>query len=285
MVAQRQSKPCFSDVQQPLDSQNLRSPADRNHSVSAADSRPADWPRTAEAALPIFMQVVNAAATEATTVGSLSEHDIELIVARQNVRWPIPPQLFHTAVRMVADYCQSVHDQEPAIKAFFSQPNPGGHPNTIYEVFHHGQSHVCYNAVPAELLVLRDTILFWIDHSKNELWSCGQALEHGERLQPKAEAMLRFLCTAEHAGQRVSLTDVAAVVWGPDSLPNCGSMRNNISVQQNAINTMAARDFVVAARRPAQTDEKTIIRLRGEDAFAIGPRAHEALCIIRRLYP
>lgn len=284
-MATRKSKPEVSDVQQPLDPQDLRSQTDRHHRGRTEVSRPTSWPRTAEAAFPNYLQVLNAATTAAIGIGTPSPHDIELIVAQQNARWPIPPQLFHAAVRAVADYCQSVHDETPAIKVFLSQPTPGGHPNTIYEVFHHGQSHVYYNAVPAEILALRDTVLFWIDHSTNELWSCGQALENGERLQPKAEAMLRVLCAAEHAGQRVSLTDVAAGVWGPDSLPNCGSMRNNISVQQNAINTVAAREFIVAARRAAHPDQKTIIRLRGEDAFAIGARAYEELCIVRRIYP
>lgn len=285
MATQRQSKPEVSDVQQPLDSQNLRSPADRNHRVSAADSRPADWPRTAEAALPSFIQVVTLAVADAVAMGTPSPHNIELIVAQQNARWPIPPQLFHAAVRAVADYCQSVHEETPAIKVFLSQPTPGGHPNTIYEVFHHGQSHVYYNAVPAEILALRDTVLFWIDRSRNELLSGGQRLGQGEGLQPRAEAMLRVLCAAENAGRRVYLTDIAATWWGPDRLPTRESVRNNISVQQNAIHAIAGREFIVASKRPVQPDEKMIIRLRGEDAFAVGTRAHEELCIIRRLHP
>jgi hypothetical protein len=138
MATRRKPKPEVSDLQQPLDPQDLRPPTTRSQDAPPVNAISSGWPKTAEAALPYFIQVVNAAMAEALTLRTLSAHAIELIVARQCRRWRPSPRLFHTAVNSLTSYCESVHKQEPAIKDFLHRFGPGSHPNVVYEVFQDG---------------------------------------------------------------------------------------------------------------------------------------------------
>ena len=239
MATRRKFKPGFSDAQQPLDPRNLRSQSDRNHGVPAVGSLPADRPRTAEAALPTFLQVVNVAAVEATTMGTSSERDIELIVARQSLRWRLPPQLFRTAIAVVTRYCQSVHDQEPAIKAFLSQTGPASHPNTVYGVFHHGQPHIYYDAVPTGILALRDTVQFWIDRTSGDYRSRGRPKR---QLSPRSERLLAFVSQDRNAGKQITIPELyQPVCLKPPSNP--GLMENSVREAVSGLNLFARPDI------------------------------------------
>jgi hypothetical protein len=238
-MTERRFKPRISDVQQPLDSQNLCADTTQNQGAPPVIDSTADWPRTAEAALPSFMQVANAAAVEATTMGTSSERDIELIVARQSLRWRLPPQLFRTAIAVVTRYCQSVHDQEPAIKAFLSQTGPASHPNTVYGVFHHGQPHIYYDAVPTGILALRDTVQFWIDHTSGDYRSRGRPKR---QLSPRSERLLAFVSQDRNAGKQITIPELyQPVCLKPPSSP--GLMENSIREAVSGLNLFARPDI------------------------------------------
>jgi hypothetical protein len=239
MATRRKFTSDVRDGQQPLDRQNLRSQADRNHGVPTVKPLPAGWSGTAEAALPSFIQVLNGALAEAIAVGTRSEQDIEHIVARQSLRWRLPPQLFRTAIVVVAYYCESVRDQEPAIKASLDQVSPVAHPNAIFEVFHHGQPYIYYDQVPAEISALRDTVLFWIDHTSADYRSRGRPKR---QLSPRSERLLAFVSQDRNAGKQITIPELyQPVCLKPPSNP--GLMDNSVREAISGLNLFARPDI------------------------------------------
>jgi hypothetical protein len=86
MATDRKSKSNLAKVQPTPDPHDLRSQTNGDHDEQAVAPCPTGWPKTAEAAFPNFMQVVNAATVEAITMRTCSERDIQAIVARQSLR-------------------------------------------------------------------------------------------------------------------------------------------------------------------------------------------------------
>lgn len=237
------------------------------------------WLGVADKVLPTFMQALNGALADINRSAARSQDQVELIVAQHVRRWGLPSELFRTVLAAANSFCEEIRTHSANIEHSLSHAQPV----TAHVVFHHGRSEICDGAPPAEITALRRSILFWIDHSTGEMYSRGRPVDTGAKLQPKAEELLRCLCQAEHAGRTVSFLDIYGFIWGTQPPPP-EALRNNINVQQNAINTFAAEKFILAASSDSQHDEKKILRLRGKAAYTIGNRAYEELCIIKAIH-
>jgi hypothetical protein len=239
-----------SDVhngQQPLDPQNLRSLADRRQDGPAVSELTSSWPGTAEAALPSFMQVLSGALAETIAVGTRSEQDIERIVARQSLRWRLLPQLFPTAITDVTNYLESVQGQEPATEAFPRQQSPDNPLNVAYVALHNGQPHIYYDAVPTGILALRDTVLFWIDHTSGDYRSRGRPKK---QLSPRSERLLAFISQDRNAGNQVTISDMyQRVCLKPPSSPDL--MENSVREAVSGLN-LFVRPQVLAHKTDPQ---------------------------------
>jgi len=279
MAIKRRSNPGVGDIQQPLNQGDLCPSAGRQPTYA---STPSDWTQIAKATIASFMQVVNCALSKAIGAKADTEQDVARLVARECLQWRLPPQLFHSALTFVIDYCRVAHEEKDAIADFFQQFTRLQYPGMCYEVFHHGQFHIYYDELPTEVFDLKKTVLFWIDHSKTECCSRGEPLSKNETLEPKAEAMLRFLCWAEHAGRVVTFEKLYLAVWGRPGSSNANSIANAINVRQNAINRFGDEKFIVKAVNSSSTPaDKKISRLHGQGAYLVAKHAYEELCIIR----
>lgn len=235
------------------------------------------WSEIAEGDIPNVTQVLNSTLCDAVQCGVYTEERIAQLVGRHSLRWPTAPAFLHEIQKFVADYfsvSSSLHRDAPQSVNRTGQPI---HPRTCYVAFHHGADHFYYDTLPDAVLSLRKSILFWIDHSKDEWRSRGQLLSQDEKLKPKAEAMLRFLSRAENAGRVVTFSELAAAMWGPNGLDGPHAIRNNIAVHKNAIRNCAAALFFA---KLSERGENQLTHLRKEDAYKIGKDVPKEVCIV-----
>ena len=281
-MTKRKSKPDVRDARQPPDPQNLRPPRGRNRIRHAPGLLTSVWVRVAEAACPGFTQILGQATKDLVRAGVFSQYQGGQDAILQSLRSVLAPVVFHIALVSPQRSIGRTPEREALPADHLHQSNPRADPTVVYVVFHEGRSHVYYDELPAEVLDLRGHVLFWIDHATNEVWVRDKQLEEKEQLQPKAEEMLRYLCQIGHAGQTISLSKLYEGVWTPAALPERKAIRNNIGFHQNAINTFAAEKFILTLPPKAQQDPRSIVRLRGADAYTIGREVHKELCVIWR---
>ena len=281
-MTERKSKPDVRDAQEPLDQGDLHPPADRNPAGRATGPLPSTWVSVAEAACPGFMQVFSQATKDLIRSGVFPQDQAGQNDILRSLQWLLSPGVFRIALASRQRDTEQRREREPTTEDPRHQSDPHRRATVVYVVFHHGRPHIYYDTLPPEILDLRGQVAFWIDHSTNEVWVRDKPLEENERLQPRTEEMLRYLCQIELAGQTILLSKLYMDVWRPPALPKPGVVRNNIGVQQNAINTFAGEKFILTPSAATQSDQRKIFRRRGEDAYTIGNNAYEELCIIRR---
>jgi hypothetical protein len=150
---------------------------------------------------------------------------------------------------------------------------------TCYYVFHDGRDHFYRDELPHEVCKFRETALFWINIAEKEFFSRGKRRESYQRLKPKEQSVLRFLCDEKNAGKTVSLGDLWSEVWGAHCPKNIDRIINSIDVVETAINLFAETRFI---SDKSKHDNAKVRRIRGENKLEIATETPKECCIIKK---
>jgi len=207
---------------------------------------------------------------EALATGTCSEDQIGESVARQSLRCPLPNRFLRMAQRFVTAFCGGVSEPDSETEdLFYNTRLPA--PQQCYLVFHNGSDNFYANAVPPEVLQLRETVLFWIYRARGDFCSRGHPRPKGPG--PQAERVLRFLCHERNAGKTIPLQDLFSSVWlkrpGSRTQHPVGSIR----VEVSKLNGFADEPF-------ESEGGGTMIRSFRE-AYIIDAKTPAECCIVR----
>jgi hypothetical protein len=271
-------------IQRPLDQPNPRA---ENHQNVPADGQAITVASStiAEALIPRVTQVVSGALAEAARTGVRAGDQIMEIVARHGLRWALPPEFFPKIQMFVTSYCDLVAQQKSKIEEFLRRFAPAERPSICYEVYQHGRTDYYFDRLFEDAIRLRETALFWINRSGNELLSRGERRIRSEWLPPRAEEMLRFLCRTENAGQIISFSELFLEVWKPTTPPSKYQMCDSINVMKSTINAFAGEQFIKTVSNKSEQDDKRVLRIRGCNEFRVGREVSAELIIIKKIAP
>jgi hypothetical protein len=243
------------------------------------------WAKNADLWTVPLVMVLRTSLDSAIARGVCSEDDVGQIVAERSLRWPIPERFLHMVQMFVAMICGAIAEPSTEMEKFISRAKSLLPLKTCYYVFHDGSYHYYPDELPAEVARLQSSARFWINQSKNKFFSCGQEQEGKDYPKGKPQAMLRFLCLKENAGQTVSFGDIYKYVWRSHDLPDDKFIRGSIDGAETVLNRLAHKLFIVLDKTRQHhkvKDDALILRFWGEDKYKISPEAPKECCIISK---
>ncbi|HSW62820.1 MAG TPA: hypothetical protein VLH56_05885 [Dissulfurispiraceae bacterium] len=122
MATQRQSKPEVSDVQQPLDSQNLGSQSDRSQNGPPSSEITSGWPDIAVALAPRYMWVLAGVLQESIRTGVHSKDEVQQVLRRHCWDCPLPQEVSDLITRSIARLFHLVTEHKASLEAFLQNP-------------------------------------------------------------------------------------------------------------------------------------------------------------------
>jgi len=233
----------------------------------------AKWLPNADLLEASVVLVLGRSLAEAREHGLCSEDQIGEIVARQSLRWPLPGSLLRVVQRSVADFCGglSTHGAETGL-LFTANGTPVAH-QVCYFVFHDGSDNFYEDALPREVLQLRERVLFWIHRAAGDFCSRGRPRPKG--LGPQAESVLRFLCHERNAGKTVPLMDLFSSVWVKRSGSRPQNPVASVRVEVSKLNAFADVPF------ESERGDAMVRYSRETAAYTIHARTPTECCIVR----
>jgi hypothetical protein len=233
----------------------------------------AKWSPDADLTEASTMVVLGRTLAEARERGPCSEDRIGEIAARQSLHSLLPGPFIRMVHRFVADFCGGV--SEPEAASLLPDERTPPERSICYYVFCGGSDQFFPDQLPAELLQLRDRVLFWIHRAEGDYRSRGQIRERGLWLKPQTEQVLRFLCNERNAGRTIALSDLYKSVWQKQPTGNVEKMLNAVRVEVSGLNQFSEERF------EGETGNVLVRYIREARAYGISTKAVEECCIVR----
>jgi len=241
----------------------------------------ASWSADASFMMAPITMVLGRALDNAIHKGVYSEDEIGRIVAESSLGWHLPGRFLRVIQMFVASICTSMAKEDKELEDLLRQARSMLPHSLCYYVFHAGAYQYYAEALPADMLALREKVLFWADKSNHDYRSLGNRREKNEWLSPRAERMLRYLCLAENVGRSIRFQELYSRVWQADDQIDASKIKRDIDVVQNELNTFSHKCFIAdESRKNGTMGSAKVKRIHGMDTYVPTVGAPEQCCII-----